>query len=309
MLMPRPPNLRHLGGCAGWATAWTAGFVLWLAGCVAAPQGPGQDSAGSWPTLHLATDGPILDRLHPAYDRCWLPGQAALPYAEFDGDWVRVHNIRNCEYRTPDDLAAHYHDRTFDLRKLRGVDLLAISPDDAAGPRSVVMSFAFGAEDFLAVSVEPRREKGEKYSPLAGLFNQYQLIYVLADERDILRKETAGGGHEVCLYRTRATPEQARLGLIHVLRRVNKLAGEPEFYNTLTNNCATNVCDCLGRLAPDRARQTWRAGLAGEPERLAYDLGLLMGGGSLEEAKVRGRVEYQAYLHRDDPDLSRMIRL
>jgi hypothetical protein len=311
------------GGCTSstWDTAPAAAITQNLLPESSGPYAPAADRsdrvdradrsggqaepAALWPTLKLSSDGPLLDRLRPSNSRPWSPDQAVLPYAEFDGDLVRVHNIRNCAYRTIDDYTACYYQKTLDLGKLSSVDLIAVRSGDA--PASVLLSFGFQEKDFLVVSVEARKPKGETYSALRGLFNQYELIYVLADERDVFAKNSLAGS-EVCLYRTRATSRQARDLFIDVMRRVNQLVREPEFYNTLTNNCATNVRAHLGRLAGERLPYDWRALAPGDSDRLACDLGLLAGDAPFEQARARARVDYQAYLYRDDPELSQKLR-
>ena len=284
--------------------------MQWVSSRVPSPNSPdgGQASYAQYPTLKLDTDGPLLRMLRPSNDRQWSPDQAILPYAEVQGDMVRVHNIRNSTYRTVDDYTVHYYDKTFDLQKLTSVDFIVVPFDDTPAIAHVMLSFGFEGKDYLVSSVEIRKQRGQKFSSLAGFFNQYTLMYVLADERDIFWKNSIGWLSEVYLYRTKATPAQARELFVDVLRRVNKLVREPEFYNTLTNNCTTNVRQHINHLAPDRVPLDYRVVLPGYSDQLAYDLGLLDTSRSFEETRTRARVNYQAYLYRDDPDLSRKIR-
>lgn len=260
------------------------------------------------PTLKLATDGPILETLLPRNDAPWTPDQAVMPFAVFHGDLVTVHNIRNCDYRTVDEYTVHYYDKTFDLKKLKSVDFVMVPFDDTPSVAHIMLSFGFGGNDYVISSVEIRKRRGQKFSALAGFFNQYTLMYVLADERDVFWKNSIGWMEEVYLYRTTANPKQARELFVDVMRRVNKLAREPEFYNTLTNNCTTNVRDHINRLVPDRVPYDYHVLLPGYSDKLAYDLGLIDRSRPFKETKLLAKINYRAYLYRDDPEFSRKIR-
>ncbi len=124
----------------------------------------------------------------PSNSRNWQPEVAVLPYATIDGDRVTVHNIRNFDYRSETDFTPAYYDRTFDLRKLDRVDLGAVY---WIGPAiaHLFLTFGFG-DEHLAISIEARKERDEAYRHRAGFFQQYELVYVVGDERDIIRLRT-----------------------------------------------------------------------------------------------------------------------
>ena len=269
----------------------------------------GSPKAALFPTtLRPSTDGPLLDMLRPSNDRIWSPDQAELPYAEIHGDLVKVHNIRNAEYRTVDDYTVHYYDKIFDLRKIKSVDFIQVPFADTPSIAHVMLSFGFDGDQYVVLSVEIRKEKGEAYSAVKGFFNQYELMYVLADERDVIWKNSIGWQCEVYVWRTKATPEQARELFLDVMRRVNKLQRKPEFYNTITNNCTTNIRQHINHLVPDRVPYDYRVLLPGYSDKLAYDLGLLDTSLPYESARVKARVNYKAYLCREDADFSAKIR-
>jgi len=269
---------------------------------------PTDDGSYRLPSLQLATDGPVQRWFEPSNDGPWSPDQAVLPWAEFHGNQVTVHNIRNSYYRTVDDYTVRLYDKTFDLGKLTSIDFIVVPFDDNPSIAHTMISFGFKDQDYLVTSVEIRKRAGQKYSAMTGFFNQYTLMYVLADERDILWKETIGYQQEAFVYRTTATPKLAQEMFVDVMRRVNKLAREPEFYNTITNNCTTNLRNHVNRLLPDRVPYDYRVLLPGYSDEMAYDLGLIKANGSFEETKAAAKVNYKAYLYRDDPDLSRKIR-
>jgi hypothetical protein len=266
------------------------------------------DPAHRLPSLKLASDSPVTRILEPTNEGPWSPDQAVLAWAEFHDNQVTVHNIRNCLYRTVDDYTVRLYTKTFDLRKLTSIDFIVVPFDDDPAIAHVMLSFGFEDKDFLVSSVEIRKRAGQTYSVVNGFFNQYTLMYVLADERDVLWKSTIGYRQEAYLYRTRATPKQAQEMFVDVMRRVNKLVREPEFYNTITNNCTTNVRNHVNHLLPNDMPYDYRVLLPGYSDELAYDLGLLQAKGSFAETRAAAKVNFNAYLYRDDPDFSQKIR-
>jgi hypothetical protein len=259
-----------------------------------------------YPTLQVNKD--LFRRLKPSNDRDWTPEQAKLAEAEFHGSQVAVHNIRNCRWRTLKDFTVGYYDKTFDLRKLRSVDFIVVPFNETPRLGHTMLSFGFDGDDYLAVSVEIRKERGETFSAIAGFFQQYELIYIVADEHDVIQRRVICDLSDVYLYRSTATPRQAQDLFVDVMRRVNKLAKEPEFYDTLTNNCTTNIRNHVNHLKPNEIPYDYRVLLPGLSDKLAYDLGLIERHGSYEATRQQARVNYQAYLHRNDPDFSRVIR-
>lgn len=123
--------------------------------------------------------------IEPSNDRQWQPDVAKLAYATFDGDYVTVHDIRNYEYRSEFDYRQQYYDKTFDLNKLQGLDLFAVYWMGPAVAHTII-SFNFGGDNHLAISIEARKELSEGFSSIKGFFRQYELTYIVADERDII---------------------------------------------------------------------------------------------------------------------------
>jgi len=288
--------------------AYGSVFLLAVSGCRGVPANivPVPLEQVVLPSPRINPD--LVKPLKPSNDRDWLPDQAVLARAEFQGNLATVYNIRNCTYRTVDDYDVAHYDKTFALDTLTSVDFIVVPFLDTPGIAHTMLSFGFEDRDYLAVSVEIRKEQGEKYSPVKGFLRQYELIYVVADERDVIQLNAIHHLADVYVHRARATPSQVRELFVDVMQRVNKLADEPEFYDTLTNNCTTNIRDHVNRLNPDRVPYDYRVLLPGYSDKLAYELGLLETDVSFEQTRLRNRVNYRAYAHRDDPDFSLMIR-
>jgi hypothetical protein len=245
--------------------------------------------------------------IEPSNERDWQTEVAVLPYVTRDGDLVTLHNVRDFDYRTEQDFVARYDDRTFDLRALDAVDLIAVYwAGDAIA--HIMVSFGF-AGDHVAISIETRKEKGEAYSSLAGFFKRYELIYVVGDERDLVGVRTNYRRPEelVYLYRTRAGPEAARRLFLEYVEKINRLRDSPEFYNTLTTNCTTDVW-LLVRALTGRLPIDWRVLLSGYFPEYAYDLGSLDTSLPFAELKARSLINDKAHAADQAPDFSRRIR-
>jgi len=244
--------------------------------------------------------------LKPSNDRDWQPDVTVLAYADINGNDVTLHNIRNCDYRTETDFDVRYYDKTFDLRKLRTADLFMVywgSPYMA----HTMLSFGFDGDYHVCFSIETRKEKGEGYSAIKGLFRKFELIYVLGDERDLVRLRTNyRQGEEVYLYRLRASPEKARALFLGYLRRMNSLRLRPEWYSAITQNCTTSIR--TQRSAADRAPWDWRMLANGYGNELLYERGLINTNLPLAELTRSAHINDRAKAADNAADFSLRIR-
>lgn len=241
--------------------------------------------------------------------RDWNPDVAVLSRAEFAGDEVTVRNIRNSRYRSAGDYRPEYYDKTFDLATLRGMDL-AVS-HFSHGPWAIghtFICFRFAGGEALDISIEVRKERGETYSPLRGLFKQYELIYVIGDERDIIGSRANCRGEELYLYPMSREPSQARALFVDMLEAANELVERPQFYNTIFPNCTTSIVWHLDRVQPRKVKFDWRLLLNGYSDELAYQRGALAVSGPWEEVRKRHRVPAAACEDEAGPDYSRQLR-
>jgi hypothetical protein len=244
----------------------------------------------------------------PSNHRVWRQDLAVLSHAEWEGDRIKIYNVREFIYQSDDDYVVKYSDRTYDLQQLESVDFIVVPFKNTPSLAHTMLSFGFTDGEHLGVSVEARLEGGEQYSPVKGAFRQFEVMYVVADERDLIARRTRHRGNDVYLYKTVATPQQARKLFLEVMGRANKLAVEPEFYDTFTNNCTTNIVRHINQLRPGRIPLDLRVLLPGFSDRLAYDLGLLKTEGSFEETRRRARVNERANRHLESTNFSASIR-
>jgi len=160
----------------------------------------------------------------------------------------------------------------------------------------------------LGLSVEIRREKGEKYFPLNGILRQFELMYVIGDERDLIKQCTDVYLNGVYVYPSRLTREEGRALFVDVMRRANQLAIRPEFYNTFTNNCTTNLVRHINRLGTRKLPYNHQVIFPGQFDELLYDKALIASDVSFAQARLRARINRFAYLHADSPEYSARLR-
>lgn len=250
--------------------------------------------------------------IRPSNARTWARDQTRLASATFDGDLVHVKDIRNFHYRSTTDFDPAWYDKTFDLRDLESLWFLVEPFDEGKGAAHTLMSFGFAGPagpEYLAVSVEIRKEVGEEFSVVKGLLRRYELMYVVGDERDLIQLRSNYRKDDVYLYPIRAPKERIRAMLAGMLERANRLREEPEFYNTLTNTCTTNIVRHVEEVAPGRVPRFRREViLPGYSDRLAYDLGLLDTDLPFEKARERFKINERALRAEGSPDFSVKIR-
>jgi len=248
--------------------------------------------------------------IKPSNERDWQTDVAVLPYATINNDLITVHNIRNFDYRSETDYTPAYYDKTFDLQKLEGVDVIAVywmGPSVA----HVMLSFAFEGGDHLAVSIETRKERGEEYSTLKGFFRQYELYYVVADERDVVRLRTNyrfNPPEDVYVYPMKGSIENGRRLFLEYLKQINGLKNHPEFYNTLTTNCTTTIwLNSLVNAA--HLPMNWKILVSGYLPQYLYENGRLDTHGlTFLELQQRALINTKAHAADTAADFSNCIR-
>ena len=247
--------------------------------------------------------------IRPSNDRLWQPDLVQLPFATIDGDRVTVHNIRNFDYRAEFDYRPAYYSRTFDLNKLEGVDLFAVY---WMGPAiaHTILSFNFGDKDFLAVSIEARKESNEGYSTIKGFFRQYELTYIVADERDVIRLRTnyrKNPPEDVYLYRLQPPKENVRRLFLEYIKKINDLHDKPAFYNTLLDNCTTAIW-FNSRVNPGHLPFSWKILLSGYVPEYIYESNGFATGLSFEELQNLAHINPVAQSADQSSDFSQRIR-
>ena len=247
--------------------------------------------------------------LKPSNDGDWQSDVDRTAWAEMDGDRVTIHNLRNCDYRTETDYANCWSDRTIYLSQIRAADLFLTNWGIRFASHPIV-SFQFGDNQHVAFSIEARYKAGQEYSTILGFFRQYGLIFVAADERDVIRLRTNyRKDEEVYMYRVHVQQEVARSMFLTYVSYLNKLKDHPEWYNALTRNCTTTLDRQLAADVNNPQPWNYQFILNGTLDELLYDRGRLVTGGlPFPELKQREHINAAAQAANHSPDFSALVR-
>lgn len=245
--------------------------------------------------------------IKPSHDKEWTPDQAILPYAEIDNNLIHVYNIRNFTYRTTQDYDIHYYNKTFNLNHLEKLYYIVEPFSDWDGAAHTFFSFQF-EDEFLAVSIEIRKEKGEQFSAIKGLFKQYELMYVLADEQDVVKLRSNYRKDDVYIYPIKVQKQGVQDIFLDMIKKTNHLKEYPEFYHSITNTCTTNLVRHVNTIAPKHIPFSFSILAPGYSDKFIYDLGLIDTNLSFQEAKEHFKINGKAQQYANDPYFSLRIR-
>ena len=264
------------------------------------------------PRMRLAFAGLVLlvsvwwATILPSHDREWRKDVAVMPHAIIDGDRVRLVDVRNFDYRTRNDFTTRYETRDVLLSHLTGLDFyVSFWMEGPIG--HTFLSFMFDNAPPVSISIETRPEADEGYSPIASMFKQYELIYVVGEERDLVRLRTNYRDEEVFLYHLTVSPEAARRLFLVYLERINELHGQAEWYHLLSNSCTINIvryANVAGRTGGLDIRHV----LNGLVDRYFYNTGLVNTSMPFDELRRRSNITAVSRAAGNGDDFPQRIR-
>ena len=245
--------------------------------------------------------------LKPSNEANWQLDVAQLAWAEIKGDEVTLHNVRNCDYRTETDYTAHWETRTVRISQITGIDL-AVDYWGSPWIAHPIVSFQFADAPPLCFSIETRKKLGQTYSTIGGLYRQFELIYIVADERDVIRVRTNYRKEDIYLYRTTISPAHARERFLEYIHSLNALRNKPRWYNAITTNCTTSIR--TQHPPHERLPWDWRILLNGKGDELLYERHLIITGGlPFAELKARSLIDQRANAADAASNFSELIRI
>lgn len=239
------------------------------------------------PLLLLLGIGAIYLGTSPRNARKWGADESQMPWSEVTGDVATIHNFRNFDWTSKTEANERWETRSYHLSNLQGVDFIMVRWPGFRNICHTMLSFDFGPEGVICASVDARLEEGESYSPVAGAFRAYEILYVFGDERDVVRLRTNFRKDDVYIYRLKATPERARELFTGYLQRANDLRDRPAWYNSLTTNCTTTI-RYHAKLLNIENPWSWEVLLNGHLDSFFYKRGRLVGD-DLPLAELRAR--------------------
>jgi hypothetical protein len=260
----------HYDTPEGWPSGVFVGaFFVALVAALVVPKGSGWKKGVAVAAVNVLVLCWWLT-IEPSNDRDWQPNVSREAWAEIDGDEITLHEVRDCVYRTEEDYTPEWRTRKVNLSTLEGIDVVLTywgSPYIA----HPFLSFQFEDADPIAISIETRMEKGESYSTFAGFYRQFELTYVVAEERDIVRLRTDyRKGEDAYLYRLTIKPERAQAIFLDYLKTLNEMKEEAVFYNVLTGNCTTGIRMHAVATTENPKPWDWRILLPGKVDELLY---------------------------------------
>jgi hypothetical protein len=250
--------------------------------------------------------------VRPSHDRQWVTENAILPYADITGDTVTVYNVRNNTYRSVSDFDAHYYDRTYDVSEIRTVDFV-VAPFRPPSAHTF-LTFGFANGEYVSISIEARREQGETYDIWKGMARQFEMMYIIADESDVIKLRTNYRDEgDVYMYPIKITTAKVQALFLDMISAVNRIAEKPEFYHTITNNCTSAIVGHVNSIASKESQIgfSYKHVLPAYSGELVYELGLIKDqeGRTFEELQKQYDIKARARACGDAIDFSACIRV
>lgn len=238
----------------------------------------------------------------------WSLDQQILPSAVISGNLVTVENVRNFRYTSESDYTPSYYTKTYDVSKIKSVDYIVEPFGDFSGAAHTFLSFGFEGDQYVSISVEIRKKKGQSFSPWLTFLKQYELMYVVADEQDVIELRTNYRKDNVYMYPTKIDQVHAKQLFLSMIERVNQLHDKPEFYNLITNTCTTNIVRHVNEISEVKVPFSYKVLMPGYSDKLAYDLGLLDTTLPYNKIRTTFQINDKAMKYADDQNFSIKIR-
>ncbi len=285
--------------------AWSAAWVFATASCIAAANSNPQLGYGLFVGLVVMWTAWWI-AIRASAGREWVAENRYQATGTINGDLVTIRNVRNFSWLGKHEFIERWETRTYDLRQLQAVDLF-VCTWGVPGIAHVMVSFAFADRHPLCVSVETRREVGERWTPFAGFMKSYELLIIAGDEQDLVKSRINIRNEDVRLYRLRSSDEMRRKILRLTIAQMNGIATRPIFYNTIFHNCTIEIARIVWA-AGRRFPLDWRILVSGHVTEYLYERRLLDRSMPFEALKANADISKRSQAADADPDYSARIR-
>jgi len=245
---------------------------------------------------------------NPSLYRNWNIDQKILPEISFSWNIINIKNIRNFKYKTISDYKVDYYNKSFDLSGIESMYYIIEPFSKNDWPAHTMVSFWFKNGDFITFSPEIRKEVWEKFSPFLWLINEYEMVYMIWDENDLVKLRANYRKDDVIMYPIKTNIDKIKSLFISFSERSQKLSKKPEFYNTLTNNCATSILYHANLFREEKISWSKEALLPSHSDKIIYDLWLIDTNLALDEARKYYKINELSEKYADDINYSKKIR-
>ncbi|MCK5211359.1 DUF4105 domain-containing protein [Candidatus Parcubacteria bacterium] len=247
--------------------------------------------------------------IKPSNTKNWRLDQTKLAWANITNKQIKIYNIRHCTYRNKKDFDVSYYNRVFDLSCIKTLDFVYQPFHQYPLAAHTFLSFGFADGQHVCVSIEARRTKKKEYSSILGLLNYFELIYIVADEADILKLRTAHHRDKVFVFPIKAKKQKIQDLFLDMLKQINKLKDRPEFYHTFKNTCSNNLIKHFNAALKTRLPISWQVLFPAYIDRYLYKYDLINTDLALKKARQRFLINDLSDKYHDHPNYSKKIRL
>lgn len=244
----------------------------------------------------------------PLLERNWTEDQIIMPKISYLGSVVSIKDVRNLKYTTTDEYEISHYDENYDINKLENLYYIVEPFSSFNWPAHTMLSFGFENWKYVTISAEIRKEKWESFWPIKWIQNSYELIYVVWDENDLVKLRANYRKDNVYMYPIKTDKDKIQKLFLSMLKRTEKLTKEPEFYNTITNNCTTNILNHVNEIRNDKISWSFEALLPANSDKVIYELWLIDTSLSFEEARKYYKINELSEEHWDNSNYSQLIR-
>lgn len=246
--------------------------------------------------------------IKPTNTKNWRPDQAKLAWANIKNNQTKIHNIRHCTYQNKKNFDVSYYDCVFDVNRIKTLDFIYQPFHKYPLAAHTFLSFGFDDNKHICVSVETRRAKNKEYSSILGLLNYYELIYIVADEKDIFKLRTVHHCDKVFVFPIKVKKQNIQDLFLDIFARINKLKDRPEFYHTFKNTCSTNLIKHFNTAFKTKLPISWQVLFPAYIDRYIYKHDLINTDLTLKKARQRFLINNLSNKYHNHPDYSRKIR-